>query len=55
MLQRVQSLGMVNGGNVTVSVKDGKIVLNDGVNIIASVRASNGWVHIIDAVLLPKK
>ena len=53
MLQNMQTLGMVNGGNVTVSVKDGKIVLNGSVNIIASVRASNGWVHVIDAVLLP--
>jgi uncharacterized surface protein with fasciclin (FAS1) repeats len=53
MLQKVQTLGMVNGGNVTVSVKDGKILLNGGVNIVASVRASNGWVHVVDAVLLP--
>ena len=54
MLQNVQTLGMVNGGNVTVSVKDGKISLNgSSANIIASVRASNGWVHVIDAVLLP--
>ena len=53
MLQNLQTLGMVNGGNVTVSVKDGKVVLNGSVNIIASVRASNGWVHIVDGVLLP--
>lgn len=54
MLQNIQTLGMVNGGNVTVSVKDGKISLNGGVaNIVASVRASNGWVHVIDGVLLP--
>ncbi len=54
MLQNMQTLGMVNGGNVTISVKDGKISLNNGAaNIVASVRASNGWVHVIDAVLLP--
>lgn len=54
MLQNLQTLGMVNGGSVTISVKDGKISLNGGAaNVIASVRASNGWVHIIDAVLLP--
>ena len=44
---------MVNGDNITVSVKDGKIVLNNSATIIASVQASNGMVHIIDAVLLP--
>ena len=54
MLQNIQTLGMVNGGSVTISMKDGKISLNGGAaNIVASVRASNGWVHVIDAVLLP--
>jgi len=48
-----QTLGMVNGDNVTVSVKDGKVTLNGKANIIASVPASNGIIHVIDAVLLP--
>lgn len=48
-----QSLGMVNGDNITVSVKDGKIMLNGTATIVASVPASNGIVHVIDAVLLP--
>ena len=43
---------MVNGDNVTVSVKDGKVTLNGNVHIIASVQASNGMVHIVDGVLL---
>ncbi len=47
------SLGMVNGDKLTVSVKDGKIVLNGSATIVGSVRASNGWVHVIDGVLLP--
>ena len=48
-----QILGMVNGDKVTVSVKDGKITLNNNVHIITSVQASNGMVYIIDGVLLP--
>src|SRR5438552_8219171 len=48
-----QTLGMVNGDNVTISVKDGQVTLNNSAHIIASVPASNGIVHIIDAVLLP--
>jgi uncharacterized surface protein with fasciclin (FAS1) repeats len=48
-----QSLGMVNGDNIQVSVKDGKIMLNGTATIIASIPASNGIVHVIDAVLLP--
>ena len=48
-----QTLGMVNGDNITVSVKNGKVMLNNTATIVASVPASNGIVHIIDAVLLP--
>jgi uncharacterized surface protein with fasciclin (FAS1) repeats len=48
-----QVLGMVNGDNVTVSVKDGKIMLNNSATIVASVPASNGIIHVIDGVLLP--
>lgn len=47
------SLGMVNGDNLAVSVKDGKIMLNGSATIIASIPASNGMIHVIDAVLLP--
>ena len=48
-----KTLGMVNGDNVTVSVKDGKVTLNGTAQIVASVPASNGMIHVIDAVLLP--
>ena len=52
-LQDGQTLGMVNGDNVTVRVKDGKVILNNSAHIIASIPASNGIIHVIDAVLLP--
>ena len=48
-----QTIGMVNGDKVTVSVKNGKIMLNNSATIVGSVQASNGMVHIIDGVLLP--
>ena len=48
-----QVLGMVNGDNVTVSKKDGKIILNNSATIVASIPASNGMIHVIDGVLLP--
>jgi uncharacterized surface protein with fasciclin (FAS1) repeats len=48
-----QSLGQVNGGRVTMGVKDGKVTVN-GANIIASIPTANGVVHVIDQVLLPK-
>lgn len=52
MLRDGQSLGMVSGGNVKFSVKDGKVMINDA-NIVATVPASNGLVCVIDKVLLP--
>lgn len=48
-----QTLGEVNGKNITINVKDGKYMVNGKANIIASIRASNGIIHVIDEVLLP--
>ncbi len=53
MLQDGQTISMANGGNVTIGMKDGKITVS-GANIVATVPASNGIVHVIDGVLLPK-
>ena len=47
------TLGMVNGDNISISVKDGKIMINNTATVVASIPASNGMIHIIDAVLLP--
>ena len=47
-----QSLGMVDGVSETITLKDGATWIG-GAKVLASVRASNGWVHIIDAVLVP--
>lgn len=52
-LQDGQVLGQVNGGDITVTKKDGKIILNGTATIIASIPASNGIIHVIDGVLLP--
>src|SRR6187551_2033280 len=52
MVQDGMKLNQVNGGNVVLNKKDGKITVN-GANILGSVKASNGIVYVIDAVLLP--
>lgn len=54
MFKDGQSIGMVNGGNVTISKKDGKTMINGTATIITSIPTSNGVIHVIDAVLLPK-
>ena len=48
-----QVIGQVNGDNITISKKDGKIIVNGKASIIASIPASNGIIHVIDVVLLP--
>ena len=44
----------VLGKDLTITVKDGNVYLNDTVMvIITDIEASNGVIHVIDAVLLP--
>ena len=52
-LQDGQIIGMANGSNITIQIKDGKMMVNGNANVIATIPASNGLIHIIDAVLLP--
>ena len=47
-----KQLGMANGKKITIKVKDGKVTINDA-TVVASIRASNGIVHVVDGVLLP--
>lgn len=48
------SADTVLGKPVSIKVMDGKVYLNDTVEvIITDVKASNGVIHVIDAVLLP--
>ncbi|RYY87432.1 MAG: fasciclin domain-containing protein [Chitinophagaceae bacterium] len=53
LMQDGQTLNQVNGGNISITKKDGKVMLNNSATIIASIPASNGIIHVIDAVLLP--
>src|SRR6185503_688822 len=48
-----QVIGMANGDNITLSVKDGKVMVNGTATIVTSIPASNGIIHVIDGVLLP--
>ena len=53
MMEDGQTLNQVNGQNISVAKKDGKIVINGVATVIASIPAANGIIHVIDAVLLP--
>ena len=43
----------VNGGEVKIHIKDGKVFVNDAEVVIADVHTDNGVVHAINKVLLP--
>jgi len=47
-------LTTVQGGKLKVSVKDHKVMIGEAHVTAADVHASNGVVHLIDKVLLPK-
>jgi uncharacterized surface protein with fasciclin (FAS1) repeats len=44
----------VQGGDLDVKVADGKVTVNNATVVKADVGASNGVIHVIDTVLLPK-
>lgn len=48
-----QKINMANLNDITLSVKDGKVMVNGNANVVASVPAANGIIHVVDAVLLP--
>ena len=50
-----QKIKTVQGEELTVGVKDGKVTINGANVTIADVISSNGVTHVIDAVLMPKK
>lgn len=44
----------VNGATISVTVKDGMVMLNDTAAVsVADLEAGNGVIHVIDAVILP--
>lgn len=44
----------LQGSDVTISVQDGNVFLNDTIQvIITDIEATNGVIHVIDGVLLP--
>ena len=51
-IKRFKKLGQANNGYVQVEVK-GDDVYVGGAKIIASVKAGNGIVHVVDKVMLP--
>lgn len=41
------------GSDVTITLKDGKAMVNNATVTVADIEASNGVVHVIDTVIIP--
>lgn len=53
LMQDGQEFEQVNSQKIKITKKDGKTLVN-GTEIVASVNTSNGVIHVINDVLLPK-
>jgi uncharacterized surface protein with fasciclin (FAS1) repeats len=51
---KLQSAKAVSGDTITVKARDGKVHVDDANVIKTDVQASNGVIHVIDTVILPK-
>jgi transforming growth factor-beta-induced protein len=53
-LAALPSITTLQGAGVSITPVEGGLILNDTVNVIlADIQASNGIIHVIDAVLIP--
>ena len=51
---KLTSADSVEGSPIAISVKDGKVYLNDSAMVVtADIETSNGVIHVIDKVILP--
>ena len=51
---KLTSAVTVQGQAVSIEVKDGKVYLDGAQVVTTDIKASNGVIHVIDAVILPK-
>ena len=49
-----KKLTLLNGKTANITVKDGAVFINNAKIIITDIPASNGTIHVIDAVLIPQ-
>lgn len=50
---KLDSATSVQGQNIAVMVKDGKVMVNNANVVATDIKASNGVIHVIDTVILP--
>ena len=50
----MDSAPTVNGSNLAIRVENGTVFINDSRVIATDIGASNGVIHVVDSVILPK-
>jgi len=51
---QLTSAKTVQGADIKITVKDGKVYLNDTIQVVTTdIQASNGIIHVIDGILMP--
>jgi uncharacterized surface protein with fasciclin (FAS1) repeats len=52
---KLKSAKTVQGQNIAIKVKKGKVMLNKTTNVVKTdIMTSNGVIHVIDSVIMPK-
>ena len=52
-LSNGQKIATLNGDEIEVKIKDGKAYIDNAMVTVADIKADNGVVHVIDAVITP--
>lgn len=52
---KLDSAKTAQGGEVTIMVKDGEVMVNNAKVVKTDIECTNGVIHVIDTVILPKK
>ncbi len=51
---KLKSAKTVQGSSIQISARNGKVMIDNAIVIKADISASNGVIHVIDSVILPK-
>lgn len=50
---KLTSAATLNGTDLTISVVDGKVMIDNAMVTVTDIKATNGIIHVIDAVMIP--
>ena len=50
---KLTSAATLNGKELTITVVDGKVMIDDAMVTVTDIKATNGIIHVIDAVMIP--